>query len=120
MPLRLPPALQDAGIEHRRLEARVGADEQNCVGMVDALDRRVEQIGGATERGIEPGAVLPAIDVGRSELLGEKLQGEHLLGRSEIAGDGSEALAVEPAQPLRSEAHTSDIQQLLRSSYADF
>ena len=100
MPLRLPPALQDAGIEHRRFEARIGADEQNCVGMVDALDRRVEQIGGAAERGIELGAVLPAIDIGRAELLGEKLQREHLLGRGEIAGDGSEALAVEPAQPL--------------------
>ena len=100
MALRLPPALQDAGIEHRRFEARIGADEQNRVGLVDALDRGVEQIGGAAERGIELGAVLPAIDIGRAELLGESLQREHLLGRGKIAGDGSEALAVEPAQLL--------------------
>ena len=36
----LAPALQDARVEHRRLEARIGADEQDRVGLVDAGDGR--------------------------------------------------------------------------------
>ena len=69
--------------------------EQNGVGVLDAFDGGVEQIGGAAERRVELGAVLPAIDIGRAELLGEELQREHLFGRGKIAGDGGEAFAVE-------------------------
>ena len=36
-PLALPDALEDARIEHGGLEARVGADEENGVGLIDAL-----------------------------------------------------------------------------------
>ena len=85
--LALADTLEDAGIQHRRLVARIGADQQDRVGLLDAFDRRVEQIGRAAERRIELGAVLAAIDIGRAELLSEKLQREHLLGRAEIAGN---------------------------------
>ena len=51
-------------------------------------------------RRIELRPVLPAIDIGRAKLPCEQLQREHLLGRGEIAGDGSEALAVKFAQYL--------------------
>ena len=34
----LPPALEDARVEDRRLEARVGADEHDDVGLIDAGD----------------------------------------------------------------------------------
>ena len=57
-----PPALAQARVDERRLPARVGADQQAGVGLLDAGDRRVEQIAGAA-RGIEPGAVLAAVDV---------------------------------------------------------
>src|SRR4029077_14976560 len=76
--LRLTEALEDAGIEHRRLEARVGTDQENGVGPLDAFDGRVEQIGSAAERRIELCPVLPAIDIGRAKLPGENLQREHL------------------------------------------
>ena len=87
-----------------RLMARIGADEKNRIGLVDASDGGVEQIGRAAERGIEFRAILAAIDIGRAELLGEQLQREHLLGRGEIAGDCRKALAVEPLQPLGDDA----------------
>ena len=38
--LALLPALADAGIEHRGLEARIGADDQHRVGLLDAFDGR--------------------------------------------------------------------------------
>ena len=63
----LAPALADAGIEHGRFQARVGADEQDGVGLLDAGDGGVEQIAGAAEPGIELGAVLPAIEVARAQ-----------------------------------------------------
>ena len=84
--LALADPLEDAGIQHRRLVARIGADQQDGVGLLDAFDRRIEQIRRAAERRIELGAVLAAIDIGRAELLCEKLQREHLLGRAEVAG----------------------------------
>ncbi len=37
-----PPA--DAGVEHRRFAARIGADDENGVGAIDAGDARVEQV----------------------------------------------------------------------------
>ena len=96
--LSMPRALEDAGIEHRRLVARIGADQQDGVGMVDAGDGGIEQIGGAAERGIEFGAVLAAIDIGRAELVGEQLEREHLLAGSEIAGNRRKPRAVEALQ----------------------
>ena len=47
------PALADAGIEHRRLVARVGADDQDRVGLLDAGDGRVEEVARAAARRIE-------------------------------------------------------------------
>ena len=41
----LQPALADAGVEHRRFAARVRADDHDRVGLVDAGDRRIEEIG---------------------------------------------------------------------------
>ncbi len=98
LPLRLTHTLENARVQNRRLVARVGADEQDRVGLVDAGDRRVEQIAGAPMRGIERGAVLAAVDIGRAQLIGEQLQREHLLGGGEVAGDRAKALAVEPLE----------------------
>ena len=66
-------ALENAGIQHRRLVARVGADEQDRVSLVDAGDGRVEQIARAPVRWIECGTVLAAVNIGRAELVGQQL-----------------------------------------------
>ena len=65
--LAAAPALADARVQNRRLLSRIGADDHQPVGLVDAGDRRVEKIARAAERGIKCGAILPAIDVGRAE-----------------------------------------------------
>ena len=57
------PTFADARIEHRRFVARIGADDQDRVGLLDAGDGRVEEIAGAAELRIERCAILPAIDV---------------------------------------------------------
>jgi hypothetical protein len=43
------PCLADTGIEHRRFEARIGADDQDGVGFLDTLDGRIEDVGGAAQ-----------------------------------------------------------------------
>ena len=51
--LPLEPALAEARIDHRRFPARVGADQQAGIGLLDAGDGGVEEIAGAAAR-IEP------------------------------------------------------------------
>ncbi len=102
--LALAGALQNTGIEHRRFMARIGADQKNRVGLIDAGDGGIEEVGGAAEGRIELGAVLAAIDVGRAERIGEKLEREHFLRRGKVAGDRGEAGAVEAVQPLGDDA----------------
>ena len=41
------PALAQAGVDQRRLEARIGADQQAEVGLLDAGDRGVEEVAAA-------------------------------------------------------------------------
>src|SRR5262245_4080176 len=96
--LHLTEALEDAGVEHRGLNPRIGADQQNGVGLLDAFDGGVEQISGAAEFWIELRSVLTAVDVGRTKLLGESLQREHLFGSGKIADDCRKTFAVEAAQ----------------------
>ena len=59
-------ALADAGIQHGRFDARIGADDQQRVGILDPGDGAVEQIPGPQAR-VGLGAVLAAIDVRRAQ-----------------------------------------------------
>ena len=77
--IALPPALADARIEHGRLEARIGADDQHGVSLFDALDGGVEEVARAAESRIECGAVLPAVDVFGTERPDQLLQRVHFL-----------------------------------------
>ncbi len=43
---------------------------------------------------VELRAVLPAVEVGRAQPVGERLEGEHVLGADEVAGDEAHALRV--------------------------
>src|SRR3974390_2826405 len=47
------PALADARVEDRRLAARIGADDQQRIGLVDTGDGRIEQVARSAPRGIE-------------------------------------------------------------------
>src|SRR5690606_20508446 len=79
--------LADTGIEHRSLETRIGADDEDRIGILDPLDRRVEDIARATERRVERGAILTAIDIGRAKRSDEALQRIHFLDGGQIAGN---------------------------------
>jgi hypothetical protein len=80
-----PEGAADAGIEHRRLAPRIGADDEDGVGPVDAGNAGVEQIAGPAAAAAERRMRLAAIDMGHLEALHHELEGEHLLDRGEIA-----------------------------------
>src|SRR5579859_1723728 len=52
------PALANARVENGSFLARVRTHDQKRVGLVDAGNRRIENIGGASGAGIEPVAAL--------------------------------------------------------------
>src|SRR3546814_11869089 len=62
----LQEALAQPGVHQRGFPARIGADEQRRVGLLDAGDGGVEEIAGAAGR-VDQGAVLAAVEVGRAE-----------------------------------------------------
>ena len=95
------PALADARVEHRGFAARVRADDDDGIGLVDARDGRVEKIGRAAEFRIQLRAVLAAIDVGRAELSDEVLEREHLLDGREVADNRSDPIRRRSLDPGR-------------------
>ncbi|MBA7473631.1 hypothetical protein ES707_08972 [subsurface metagenome] len=96
--LELPaaPALADARVEQRALAARVGADDQQCVGLINTGNGRVEHVGAAAGFGVEGFAALHR-HIGRAKLGEQLLHGEHVFDRREVTGNGADALAVETA-----------------------
>ena len=80
-------------LEHRSLVARIGPDDQQRIGVLDALDRRIEEIGCPAERRIECRAVLPTVDMRRAEIGHQAFQRIHFLNRGEIAGDGADPVS---------------------------
>src|SRR6185312_3771049 len=67
------------------------ADDEDRVRFLDPGDRRVEGIEIAPRR-IEPGTILPAVEIGRTERGEEVLERQHTLRVAEIAGDGADAV----------------------------
>ena len=88
------PALADAGVEHRGFPARIGADDQQRVGLLDAGDRRIEQVARPAPARIEPGAVLPAVEIGDAEPRHQILERKDLLDRRQLADDGADAVGA--------------------------
>ena len=86
------PTLADARVENGRFLARVRADDHQRIGLLDARDRRIEDVARAAEFGMKFRSVLPAIDRGDAEALHQQLQREHLFDGAEIAGDGADFL----------------------------
>lgn len=62
--LAAAPALADAGVEDGGLEARIGADDQQRIGLVDARYGRVEQVACTAERRIECRPILATVEIG--------------------------------------------------------
>ena len=91
--LAAAPALADARVENGGLPARVRAHDQERVGLLDAGDGRIENVGGAAGFGVEGIAALDRKVYGAVPPL-QLLQREHLLHRGEIARDGADPLAV--------------------------
>ena len=81
------PSLTDACIEHRRFVARIRADDENRVRLVDAGNRRIEKVGRTSKLRMELRTILAAVDVGRTELGEQRLEREHFLDRRQIADD---------------------------------
>ena len=81
------PTLADPRVEDRRLVARVRADDENRVSLIDAGDGRVEKIGRAAKLGVQFRAVLTAVDIGRAELGEKRLEREHFFDRRQVADD---------------------------------
>ena len=59
-------AFAKAGVDQRCLEARIRADQQAGVRLLDAGDGGVEDVSGPPA-GLDPGAVLAAVGIGRAE-----------------------------------------------------
>src|ERR1019366_8152779 len=85
------PVLADAGVEHRRLKARIGPDEQKRVALVQPSYAGVEQPAFA-RTGPDPRAVLAAVEVldaKAAEQVQRRLHGFRVL---QVAGDHADAV----------------------------
>ena len=87
------PALADARVENGSLLARVGADDQERIGLLDPGNGRIEDPGRPSRLGIKGVAALHR-QIGRTVLAEQILQREHFLDRGEITGGGADPLAV--------------------------
>jgi len=92
------PALAQARVEDRRLPARVGADQEAGVGVLDSGDGGVEQIAGAPRR-VDPGPVLAAIEMGRAQRPHQILERHHRLGIDQVPGERRDPVARQPLEP---------------------
>ncbi len=91
------PALADAGVEHGRLAARIGADDQQGIGLLDPGDRGVEEIARPAPLRIERRAVLPAVEIDDAEPRHQILEREDFLDRRQIADNGADAFGLRRA-----------------------
>ncbi len=90
------PTLANARIENGGFLARVRAHDQQRVGLFDAGNGRVEDIGGAPRLRIEGVAALHR-QIGRTAFRQQFLQREHLFDRGNVAGDRADPFAVDAA-----------------------
>ena len=72
------PALADARIEQRAFAARIGADDEQRIGLVDAGDSGIEDVGAAASLGVEDLAALHR-HIGGAEFCQQLFQREHFL-----------------------------------------
>ena len=91
-----PPALADARVQYGGFLARVRADDQQRVGLVDAGDGRIEDVGGSAGLRIEGGARL-GHQIDRATFRQQFLERKHLFHSGEVSSDGADPLAVDAA-----------------------
>jgi hypothetical protein len=83
---RSPPSLADPSVENRCFLARVGADKQDCVSVLDAIYGGIEQVACPSMGRIECRTVGPTIEIRRTERVHKALEREHFLHTRQIAG----------------------------------
>src|SRR5262249_39794132 len=88
------PPLANARIEYRCFLARIGANDDQPVGVVDPRNGGIEQVAGASPFGIKRRAVLPAIEIDRAQPPHKVFEGEHVLDGGEIARNRADPLAL--------------------------
>src|SRR5260370_22613645 len=86
--LAAAPALADARVENGGLMPRVRAPDQKRVGLLNAGDTRIENIGGAAGFWVEGIAALDR-QIDRALLRQQILEREHLFPPGELSGDAS-------------------------------
>ena len=89
---RRQETLANSRIEDRCFPARVGTDQQNSVGDVDAYDAAVKQVE-VSPTCIELRTVLATIEVARPQRRHQVLKRRHALGIAQITGDSTDAVA---------------------------
>ena len=97
------------------LDARVRADDQDRVRLLDAGDRRVEQVGAAAMRRVQLGAVLPGSRCWRRRAPHQQLQREHFLDRREIARNRADPVRLRALHALAAMAANASRQVAGRS-----
>ena len=91
---RHSPALADAGVDDGRFAARIGADEQQRIGLLDPGNAGVEEIRRPPPFRVERGTVLPAVEIDDAQPRHQILQRKDFLDRGKIADDGADALGI--------------------------
>ena len=72
--------------------ARVGTDDQQCVGSFDAFNGCVEQISGPPVPWMQHGAILAAVIIRRADGLHQALQRKQIFNACQITADGADML----------------------------
>ena len=86
----LPPALAQTRIQHCRFLARIGTDDQNRIGLINACNACIEEIRGATPSRINHAAVLTAIKIMGTEGLEQRFERIGLFNGSQITDDATD------------------------------
>lgn len=97
--------LADASVKHWALSLRVGTDEDNQVGLVDASDARVHQVLG-TEVSVKLGRVAAGVDVLAVEAVKEILEGNDAFEVLELTDHSLNLVARNTRKLFGSQLHS--------------
>ncbi len=104
--------MRRARVDQRRFPARVGADRQHDIGLLQPIDAGVHQVRRAVG-GVELGAVLPAFEVGRVQRAHQLLEREHRFDIAEVPRDRCDLRALELL------LHRRDLGERFRPAHGD-
>ena len=91
------PAFADTGIDQGSLMARIAADNQEGISLLNSGNGRVEEIT-TTAAPINSSTILTAIDIGRPQRRHQVFERHHAFRTGQIPGNGADFIAVQPIQ----------------------